>query len=175
MNPLNRGHRRLARLLSLAMGTALLSGLIQPVQARQGHPVERPQRAQSCLDGKGSIAGVVKDEDGRAVTGADVQAYDQDGELSLTTTDPAGAYRLDNVCDGDYVVMAFKESADTLHVAAGYYDPGADGEPDPVTVNAQSPSSSGIDITLAPLDVQPGEVPIPPTCQDPRGTVAGRV
>lgn len=137
-------------------------------QGREPHPPARPESCQ----GSGSIAGTVRDAAGAPVAGADVMAYSEQ-ETPLTGRSSAdGSYRLQQACAGDYLVLAYRDHAQPLY---GFYDLGADGEPDPVNLAADDAAVSGIDILLSQIEVVIGPGPQPAACASPQGRISGRL
>jgi len=104
---------------------------------------ERPAPPAACEGGTGSIAGTVTDSDGNAVEGAEVKAHGAGNRGSDATSAADGTYAITGLCAGNLGVEAHKRD-----VGQGAYDADGDGKPDPVTLTADAPSASGIDIVL---------------------------
>ena len=136
--------------------------------------------AQSCDAGTGSISGQISLADGRVVPGATVLAMSADGFMIETASAEDGAYSIDSLCDGDYVVFAAIATA--AGELAGVYDPDGDEEPDVVTLAEGSSVAEDIDIVLMrePTGIGgPGTPrepsPAPEPCDDGTGSISGSV
>src|SRR5258708_31582865 len=71
-----------------------------------------------------TITGRVTDPQGAGVTGATVKLYARDNRVPITTTsDATGAYRLEGLAPGEYIVEVespgFARSLDPLHAEGG--------------------------------------------------------
>lgn len=158
------------RTLVLAVFGLLFLALAAPAAAQRREP-QPPSQPAPC-QGSGSIAGTVRDAAGAPVAGADVMAYGEREEPLLGRSDADGSYRLEQACAGDHVVLAYLDDAQPL---VGFYDVGADGEPDIVTLAADDTAVGGIDIVLSEMEVVIGPDPLPAACASPEGRVSGRL
>jgi protocatechuate 3,4-dioxygenase beta subunit len=180
------------RKLTLVLLAVLLVGGVFASSATAAGPGRgNPQR---CQDPNGSISGVVSDANG-PVAGAHVTAGralafgrpgphglgDAEASLSLdgdeldagrggggksAETDENGAYTIDGLCAGNYLVSAGKRD-----VGVGSYDSDNDGKPNPVELTADAPAATAINITLA-IPQRPTPVP---ACENGQGTISGAV
>jgi hypothetical protein len=132
-------------------------------------PTPAPPPA-ACAGPRGTIGGLVKDMDGHAVAGAQVQVVGLHAYQQVETgTD--GRYAFGQLCSGSYQLVAYVD--DPAKAQVGVYDADGDGTPDDVNLTDAVPGATGIDITLRSYDPVPE--PQLPTCANAQGSVEGVV
>lgn len=171
MNLMNPRRRSTGTWPALLAAGSLLCLLAAGPASAQGREPRAPAQPEPC-QGRGSIAGSLRDSSGAPVAGADVVAYGADDTPYMTLSEADGRYRLERACAGDYLVLAYRDGMPPLY---GFHDVDADGEPDAVSLPADDTALAGIDIVLSAAEVVIGPGPQPATCSAPEGRISGRL
>lgn len=106
-----------------------------------------------ACEGEGSISGAARLEDGAVASGADVLVVAEDGSgYHQVLTDEDGAYALEDLCDGTYVVVAVRVEEDGS-LLLGAHDADGDGEPDLVDLGPDGRDLEDVDLVLTSMEL----------------------